>query len=128
MTDSDQLADRMPAVAAVTRAIVAVQSALGCIGLLFLAGLLGTGIGLILFLPSLVMTATLILLVAKWRSRRKWVWIAAITVEVLTVGAQVLPPFLYGVRASDVVNPHLFMAVAVLVLLALRGVRGWFDR
>lgn len=114
--------------AAITRAIVAVQSALGCIGLLFLAGVLHSGAGLVLFLPSLVMTGALILVVAKWRSRRRWVWIAAITVEVLIVGSQVLPPFLYGVEASDVLNPHLLMAVAVLVLLGLRKARGWFDR
>lgn len=130
MTDSEQLVGRMPAVAAIARAIVAVQAALGCVGLLFGVGIVGqSSFGLILFLPLLGMTATLILLVARWRSRRRWVWIAALAVEVLTGGAQLLPLLLYGeLRPSDVLNLHLVMAVAVLVLLGLRDTRGWFDR
>ncbi|MFE3453659.1 hypothetical protein ACFXJ8_32495 [Nonomuraea sp. NPDC059194] len=126
---TDQVVSRMPATVAVARGIMAVQAALGCVGLLFLAGIVDSGfLGLTLFLPALAVTATLILLVARWRSRRRWVWIAALAVEALAVALQLLPPLLYEPRLSDVLNPHLAMAVATLVLLGLRDARSWFDR
>ncbi|MGV9302169.1 hypothetical protein [Nonomuraea sp. NPDC003727] len=127
---SDQLASGTPALVTVARVILIVQTAFGYLGLLVVAGLLGRSpFDLTVFLPAIVIPVALLLIMVRWRSRRRWVWITALVVEALTAVVQTVPLLVYGLlRPTDLLNVHLIGAVAVIALLSLSDVRGWFDR
>ncbi|MEU4717996.1 hypothetical protein AB0G06_00005 [Nonomuraea dietziae] len=127
---TDRLASRMPVVARASRIVMAIQAVVGLLGLLFMLGVpSGLTIVGIVFAVALLLTAVLLFVVVRWRSRRRAVLILAITVEAVALGLQILPPVLLGYfTLGDLLSAHVILPATALALLCAPETRSWFDR
>lgn len=109
---------------------MAIQAVVGLLGLLFMLGVpSGLTIVGIVFAVALLLTAVLLFVVVRWRSRRRAVLILAITVEAVALGLQILPPVLLGYfTLGDLLSAHVILPATALALLCAPETRSWFDR